>query len=522
MTTFQDPPLQSRRAARQGERPESSATPFTPPQVPRTAAGAGEPLNYVTQNRPPLPGYDGNPAARGRRSSDPAAESAPPASSSYRPRDYSPEARTAPPAWAPEYDRNLGQHDGAARDSGVVDYHTQARSSVFPGAGASVAASLASEPSVEETLSRRELRAIRDAHGITAVPTEATPVIPTQQQPAGWVQQPAAPQQPSAPQQYATPPQAAPQPAQPQQAQPQQFAPAPAPSTQLDSAMAEFDALAGRPGGVDARPPATPPRRGGRRASAESAPEDGIGAFDALFAQPGSAPQVQHPHVQQPGQPFDYAQPQQPYAQPQQQYVQPQQPQPQQPQSYVEVQQPQQPAQQPPVQQYVEVPPQQVPPVATPTTGERPIGHWTNQADIDDRVQVTESTISRTIGSGALTTSALVLPSLPGHDMTTGEVMLTDSISLPSSLAATGAITPLDESDIDHLLDPGDHQLVNTDSVPIRAIRAVSSHSSSRNLINASKPARGNRALTALIASASVMVLVVVTLLIVAIVTDVL
>jgi hypothetical protein len=502
MTTFQDPPLQSRRAARQGERPESSATPFAPPQVPRTAAGAsiaagaGEPLSYVTQNRPPLPGYDGTPTARGRRASEPAAETASPATATYRTRDFSPEARTAPPAWAPEYDR-----DSVGGDSGVVDYRTQARSSVFPAAGGSVAASLASEPlPAEETLSRRELRAIRDAHGITAVPTEANPVIPAQQAPQQVSQQPVAPQQHVAPQQYAAPPQAVPAPA--------QFAPAPAPSTQLDSAMAEFDALAGRGGSTESRPPATAPRRGGRRASAEAAPEDGVGAFDALFGQQEAAPQVQQPAPQQPiqAQPFDYAQPQ--TAQPE--YVQPQAAQP----AYV---QPQREYAEPQVEQQA-----QAAPVATPTTGERPVGHWTNQSDIDDRVQVTESTISRTIGSGALTTSALVLPSLPGHNMATGEVMLTGSISLPNALAATGAHTPLDESDIDHLLDPGDHQLVNTDSVPIRAIRAVSSHTSSRNLINSSKPARGNRALTALIASASVMVLVVVTLLIVALATDVL
>jgi len=280
--------------------------------------------------------------------------------------------------------------------------------------------------------------------------------------------------------------------------------------------MAEFDTLAGR--GVDTRPPATQPRRGGRRASEEPAPEDGIGAFDALFGQPeapvqapqqpvqGQPAQLQHQEPQPiQGAPFDYAQPpvQQ---QPIQQYAQPQQ--------YAQ-------AQQAAPQSYSEAP-QQVTPVSTPTMGERPIGHWTNQSDIDDRVQVSDSTISRTIGSGAITTSALVLPSLPGHNMATGEVMLTDSISLPSGFAATGAHTPLDESDIDHLLDPGDHQLVNTDSVPIRAIRAVSSHSSGRNIINAQKPARANRMLTALIASASVMVVVVVTLLIVALATDVL
>jgi hypothetical protein len=458
MTTFQEPPLQSRRAARQGERPESSATPFSPPQVPRTAAGAGEPLSYVTQNRPPLPGYDGAPAApHGRRSSEPSPAAPADSQQTFRPRDFSPEARSAPPAWAPADDR----------ESGVVDHYTQARANVVPPAG-SLAEALSSEPS-EQTLSRRELRALRDAHGITAATTDPNPIVP-EPAPAAWVPQPAPAQQ---------------APAQPA---PQQ-APAPAASTQLDSAMAEFDALAGRPAGPESRPPATAPRRSGRRASVESAPDEGLGQFDAAFAPAPAAPVAQAPVQQAPVA--------------------------------------QAPVQQAPMQQYAEpqpaqyLPPQD-PQSAAPTTGERPIGHWTTQSEIDDRVQVNESTISRTIGSGVLTTSALVLPSLPGHDMATGEVMLTDSINLPSALAATGAHTPLDESDIDHLLDPGDHQLVNTDSVPIRAIRAVSSHTASRSLINSHKPARANRALTVLIASASVMVVVVVTLLVVAMATGVL
>jgi hypothetical protein len=153
-------------------------------------------------------------------------------------------------------------------------------------------------------------------------------------------------------------------------------------------------------------------------------------------------------------------------------------------------------------------------------TAERPVGHWTNQADLDDAEQI-ETTVSRTVGSATITTSALVLPSIPGHDMSTGEVLLTDSISLPSAFASTGAHTPLDESDIDHLLDPGDHQLVNTDSVPIRAIRAVSSHTSTRGVIGAPPPKKTGRALTALIVAASTMVVVVVALLVVALATDV-
>jgi len=484
MTTYQDPPLQSRRASRQGERPEAQpSSPFAPPQVPRTAAGAGEPLNYVTQNRPPLPGYDGAPA-HGRRASEPAPQSAAPQPAapetstpqSFRPRDYSPEARTAPPAWAPEYDR----------DSGVLDHHTQARASVVPPSSGSLAASLASEPT-EQTLSRRELRAIRDAAGIAVAP-ETTPVVAPQQG-----------QAPQAPLAYAppvAPPPVAPQPvAQPQPVQqaPQSPAPAPAPSTQLDSAMAEFDALAGRSGSG-----AAPSRRAGRRAAPQSdvAPEDGLGAFDALFtppaAQPAPAPQAA-PQSAAPS-PSPVAPPAEPA--------------------------PMAPAQFPPAQ-FPPAPVEPAAPVMTPTTGERPVGHWTTQSDLDDAEQVTESTISRTVGSGAITTSALVLPSIPGHDMTTGEVMLTGSISLPSALAATGAHHSIDESDIDHLLDPGDHQMVNTDSVPIRAIRAVSSHTSTRGVIATAPPKKTGRALTALIVSASAMVVVVVTLLIVALATEV-
>lgn len=457
MTTYQDPPLQSRRAVRQGERADP---PFTPPQTPRSAAGAGEPLSYVTQNRPPLPGYDAAPS-HGRRSAvpAPAPQAVPeqPGQQSFRARDFSPEARTAPPAWAPEYDR----------DSGMLDHHTQVRAAALPQPGVSLAESLASEPN-EQTLTRRELRAIRDTHHIEAVPTEANPV---REQPAAY--QPG-PTQPASAQQ-------APHPA----------PPAPAPSMQLDSAMAEFDALAGR----SAPSVPAPSRRAGRRAAPNSdvAPEDGLGAFDAMLGTSTVQPAVVQPAVVQPA------------AQPAPVRPAPVQPTPVQPTP----------------EQVAPVQPASGESVAV-TTGERPVGHWTTQSDIDDRTQVNESTISRRVGSGAITTSALVLPQIPGHNMSTGEVMLTDSISLPSSLAATGAHSPIDESDIDHLLDPGDHQLVNTDSVPIRAIRAVSSHTGSRNqLITTTKPAHGNRALTALIVSASGMVVVVVTLLVVALATEV-
>lgn len=430
MTTFQDPPLQSRRAVRQSERPEGpQASPFSPPQVPRTAAGAGEPLSYVTQNRPPLPGYESTP--------QPAAENRDaeaPGTPSFRPRDYSPEARTAPPAWTPEHDR-----------AGVVEYHTQARAAVTP--PTSLAASLAGEPS-EQTLTRRELRALRDAHGITAEPpTDVQPIVP------------ASPE---------------------------------APPSHLDSAIAEFDALTRRP--TDQAPAAPAPvdpvlTRRGRRAAAPSEPDAPVVA---------SAPPV-------PVQPAP---------------VQPVAPAPAAPEAQVPV------APVPVAPAPASVAPAPVAPIPSapvaPTTGERPAGHWTNQSDLDERTQVNGSTISRSVGVGSITTSALVLPAIPGQNMDTGEVLLTGSVSLPANLAATGAHHAIDESDLDHLLDPGDHQAVNTDSVPIRAIRAVSSHTNSReSLLAHAKPHRGNRALTALIVSASGMVVVVVTLLVVALSTEV-
>ena len=160
------------------------------------------------------------------------------------------------------------------------------------------------------------------------------------------------------------------------------------------------------------------------------------------------------------------------------------------------------------------------------TTGERPIGHWSTQADLDDATQ-TGGVVTSNFGSSPVTASALVLPTLPNHDISgaisTGDILVTGSIDLPRSLAATGAHpTQLDEADLDHLLDPGDQQVTSADSQPVRAIRAVSTHTSSRGVINAAKPRRSNRMLTILIIAACGMGVVVATLLIVALTTGVL
>lgn len=104
----------------------------------------------------------------------------------------------------------------------------------------------------------------------------------------------------------------------------------------------------------------------------------------------------------------------------------------------------------------------------------------------------------RTIGThtGILTTSALVMPSVPqASDIirplsSTGEILVTGSIDLPHTLGTTGAHPArFDHSDIDALFAAEDHDFAPTDSAPVRAIRAVSTHTSTHGVISAKKPA---------------------------------
>jgi hypothetical protein len=398
MTTFQDPPLQSRRAARQGER--NAAYGLQPEQD-------AEPLTYSTRNRAPLPHYDG-PDFRARRTPEAATGEPDPAATqmlpeqhvpSYRPRDYSPEGR--------------GSHAAP----------------VAPDAAAAAPApsvERAPQP-IEHTLTRRELRALREAQGAQVE------VHPPQPAPSSFAPQPVAPESVA-----------------PAPAAPESVAPAPA---------------------------------------AEPAPAPELSPFEALFAPPSANAPAPTPLVEPLVDPVAAVQPE------------------------------------PAVRPEPIVPPAAPEPPTTRAT--RRSGHWSTQADLDDATQVNESTISRNVGagSGAITTSALVLPSLPNSEFAklgTGEILVTGSIELPHSLATSGAHPKqLDEHHLDHELDPGDHQVVSTDSQPVRAVRAVSSHTSTRNVIVSKKPV-GNRALTALIVSAAGMAVVVVSLLVVGIVTGVL
>ncbi len=476
MTTFQDPPLQSRRSVRQNERDQSQ-----PPVVASAAPAPAEPLTYTTQGeRAPVPDYDG-PSFRARRTPEPVNEAdlATPVQETRasRPRDFSPEGRrTASPSWAPQY--------GGVSADGNVEYQTQQRgaaaapapadpSSTFaphePASPTIIPSALDSEDALEHTLTRRELRALRDAHGITSQTTGETA--------------------------YPTPEAQA-----PDAAVAAAGTPLAAPSSRLDSALAEFDQLAaGRPAPVPTDPPA--PR--GRRAAAvpATAPPPAPAAAPAGPAQ--IAPEALETPLAAPPSRAPAAQPQaevvvaeivaEPVAQAPEQH----------PEGVVEAT----------IVQDVE-----------PSTSTPPTGHWSTQAQLDDETQVNEAPLSRNIGntSGAITTSALVLPSIPSHDfgpLSSGEILVTGSISLSESFTTTGAHPKqLDESDLDHLPAPADHQVASTDSQPVRAIRAVSTHTSSRGVINNVKP-KGTKGLTALIIAATGMAVVVGALFIVLVAT---
>jgi hypothetical protein len=149
------------------------------------------------------------------------------------------------------------------------------------------------------------------------------------------------------------------------------------------------------------------------------------------------------------------------------------------------------------------------PSAATPPTGGRPVGHWSTQATMDDPNEVHETTLSRVIGSGHTATNALVLPEAPSLDIRgpltgTGEIMLTGSIELPRTLSSTGATDRIDHGGIDALFDANDREVSMADSAPIRALSAVSTHTSARG-IQMHKP-KGRGVMTLLIVAAGILV----------------
>ena len=449
MTTFQDPPPQSRRSARQNERGEDPAAfgqypaqaptqPGQPGQYPqqpqqqsappttgrraRASETPGqyempaEPLNYSTQGRQPTSPSPLNDASQTPGYAPSPAEPAP-----FRVRDFSPEGgrrAAAPPLVEP------GAYAGNPPGASDLDYRTQAA----PGGYVQPAPS--ADPAGHQTLSRRELRqrqaeeeaAAAQATGQYAAPHQvqyAAPAqYPGQQAPAQYPQPAQAPMQYPGQQQSAPPPRA-----------PATYPGQPGQPTALSNARAEFEALSRN--GQPAPPPPT--------------------YQQPTFPQPGLAPEVEQ-------------------------------------------------------------------------TGGRvvPAGHWSRQADLDDETQPWENTITREVGGGnvATTTSALVLPEIPRADPfatalnSTGEVLLTGSIDLPRSLGSKGGDSRhYDDPRVDHMFDTQDAEFTGTDSSPVRAIRAVSTHTSGRGVIHANKP-HGNRLIVVVFVATAILALGVVGMLV--------
>ena len=141
-------------------------------------------------------------------------------------------------------------------------------------------------------------------------------------------------------------------------------------------------------------------------------------------------------------------------------------------------------------------------------------GHWSQQAQLEEEEQPFENTLSRDVGGGnvATTTSALVLPVMPTADFGgiisgTGEILVTGSIELPRSLGTTGGDSRrYDDPDVDNLFDAFDNEIISTDSAPVRAIRAVSTHTSTHGVITTANKPHGNRLLLAALIAIPVLI----------------
>ncbi|NYF11026.1 hypothetical protein HDC94_002182 [Leifsonia sp. AK011] len=583
MTNFQDPQPQSRRAARQGERSntaEAEVNGFPPPASPaanddmwdttsRRAAqlppvtpaapvesfapaspssgrrsaspsqpqaapqqpSSGEPLDYVTQQRPPLP-----PAPETRRPR--AAESAPldedlaPTQAlpkvdqpQYRVRDYSPEARRssvpAPPV--------VAQSPAAAppvpeqQPTTVQSFETQ--SLTLPPATAPSGADFATP---ERTMTRRELRALQQqqAPAVAEEPPalqEPEPVAAAPSQGAvtgilnslGFIDTgalPVAVPDPNEASALALEEQA-------QQAQQAEIVPTEVesawPFASMDATAPVAPAAAAQPAPAPAQspvaeplfPPAPAPEPVAESPLPPVAPEpiantglnDALAEFDRLA---GASDDVE---------PQDAA-----------------------PQVFPESLAPPTPSGVPAPEPYAEEPfPTPVPFIPEPVAAEQPApalvvedspsseitwtpprGHWSTQLDEEDEFH--ETTINRSVGTGSTTTSALVLPSIPESNISgplagSGEIMLTGSIELPQTFSATGASARLEHSSIDKLFESHDAEVVSTESSPVSAVNAVSTRSGS-GLGQAPKQ-QGTKALTALIIAAASMGALVVVLL---------
>ncbi|MBN9607143.1 MAG: hypothetical protein J0G30_11080 [Actinomycetales bacterium] len=416
MTTYDERP-QSRRAAREAER-HDAVNPFAPSANPSPA-----PEDTV----PRMPAAESAPASR-REARERAGEApAAPASGGALP--FTPPVLPQPPVAAPQ-----------------APVAPQATPQAAP--AWNPRPEPADEAPFEQTMSRRELRALREAQE----------------------------GRPSEPETAASAPGFA--------------APTAAPSTPGVAAPAASPA--GPPPVPPSWSPQSPTAAAPTAPAAPAAPEPD--PFSALFGATGSPPPLVEPQA-----------PAAPSSAPAPEYASPP---PVAPQSTAA-----------PAPQAAAAP--EAPEAPRRTIDER---HWSRQAELDDVEQGVETTITRSVrgGHSDTVTSALVLPEnhvLMNPMSGTGEVYVTGMIALPDALVATGMHPQhVDQSHLDHLLDPGDEQVTSTGTMPVSA-SSVAAQTGASTVMVAPRAQRGNKVLTGLIIAAGVLAVAVVGLVTVLIVT---
>lgn len=148
-----------------------------------------------------------------------------------------------------------------------------------------------------------------------------------------------------------------------------------------------------------------------------------------------------------------------------------------------------------------------------------PTGHWSTAAELEDQNQpITSRNVAQS--TAATTTNALILPAIPQPSAapltSTGEILVTGSIDLPRGMGATGAHPDrIDSSDIDRLLDGEENEFNTSEVQPVRASRAISTHTSTRGVIAPPKK-RGNALPVVLMVTAGVLAVGVIALLVAA------
>lgn len=543
MTTFQDPQPQSRRAARERERALASEN--------AERSATGEHVFDFTEQRMTEPVADERPTGR-RSSGEPEAEERP----QFRMRDFSPEGRFAPttpevapgPPAAPQnldYRTQMGPVGEHPADAQAPEVAPVAAPVAGPTGWAVPAAESAAPEVPQHTLTRRELRLLQqqaDAAAGLAPPVEPAPVAPLFAEPTPLVEPAATTTSPSALSEalrFAPPPTQAPADYHPAP-EPSEPAPAPDLSSPLGAhwtvpQFVEPTPVFEQPG-ASTESDANAESEDDPNAEAVGEPEVAVFPWDAPVDEaPARAPWADAPtpinwadapapawtdapapsagvESSPAGEPVETAEPAAwPFA------------------FGTPVERAPGPVADAPVvsEPVVEEPPAAStesdflqPPVAR-ASYTPPANHWSRMAEQDDNELVPETTLSREVGASNVTTttSALILPSIPQADFAsvingTGEILVTGTISLPESLGTLGGdARNLDHPDVDRLMDAFDNEIVSNDSAPVRAIRAVSTHTSTNSVIAQPPKQRSNRLFTVGIIATGVLVLAVVGLL---------